>query len=239
MHGTKTTKRLLKAFNAPVEFKLGDEPGSFRATFSLFNVKDLDGDVTLPGAFQVGAPVRLAQFGHNWSMPPIGVGTIGADETHAWVDGQFNLAMTAGKDTYESVKALGPQQQWSYGYDLDEWSVGDFGGEKVRLIRAATVHEVSPVMLGAQPLTSTDRIKAAKVGRRHSAADESALRDALAALEGASVAMRALLGDDEDNDAGSGSEDGKASKGERPKAEARTRETTAARIALELASLSD
>lgn len=239
-----TVKRQIKTASVPVEFKLLDTPGAFRATFALFDVIDLDRDVTVKGAFQVGAQVRIAQWGHNWGAPAIGVGTIGADDARAWVDGQFNLNMTAGKETYEAVKALGDLQQWSYGFDIDKWSIGKFEDQEVRFLEAMTVHEVSPVMLGAQPLTSTDQIKTQKVGRRNSAADEEAMRSVLGALTSAAAALRQILGnedegDDEDtaDDDGDGSDDGKASKGGSSKAEAGHRETLASRIELELLEL--
>jgi HK97 family phage prohead protease len=239
VRGTK----VLGVMPGVVEFKLLDEPGAFRATFALFNVKDLDRDVTLPGAFKVGASVRIAQWGHNWGQPAIGKGTIGADGERAWVDGQFNLNMTAGKETYESVKASGDLQQWSYGFDIDKWSVGKFEDEEVRFLEAMTVHEISPVMLGAQPLTSTDQIKTQKVGRRNSAADEEAMRSALDALTNAANTLRQVLGEsddeDDDTDADEENEDGKASKGGSPKAKAGSTEILAARVALELAELGD
>lgn len=222
--------RQTKTFTVPVQFKADeDKPGAFRATFSLFNVKDLDGDVTLPGAFKVGAPVRIAQWGHNWGAPAIGTGTIDADDTSAWVDGQFNLNMTAGKETYESVKASGELQQWSYGFDIDEWSVGKFEGEEALFLKALTVHEVSPVMLGAQPLTSTDRIKAAK-----GTSVKDVLSQIVDHMKQASGLMETLI-----DDAGDEGEDDEASKGKRPKATVRTRETLATRVAMELLELSD
>lgn len=160
-----------KFIGAPVGFKLSGDAGQFEATFSLFNSKDLDGDVTLKGAFQDGAEVRIAQWGHNWGAPAIGKGIIHADHEKAWVEGQFFLNSQAGKDTYEAVKGLGSLQQWSYGYDIKDSEKGDFNGEKVRYLKELDVHEISPVMLGAQPLTETTAIKEAKVGARNAASD--------------------------------------------------------------------
>lgn len=241
--------RQTKTFVVPVDFKASEEtPGAFRATFSLFNVKDLDNDVTLPGAFTVGAPVRLAAWGHNWGAPAIGTGTIGADGERAWIDGQFNLNMETGRETYESVKALGSQQQWSYGYQVDEWSEGEFEKERVTFLRKLTVHEVSPVMLGAQPLTSTDRIKGAKAGRRNAAADLAMMHEAAGHLQSAMDLMAQLMADGEaaaddaandgstDDAGGDGSGGGKLGGGTPPIAR-RSRETTAARIATELLEL--
>jgi len=46
-----------------------DAQGSFKAVFATLNVKDLDGDVTLPSAFTDGEAVRIAAA---WSLANIG-----------------------------------------------------------------------------------------------------------------------------------------------------------------------
>lgn len=138
--------------------------GQGRAIFSSFNVIDHDGDVTLPGAFKSGQPVRLAQWGHNWSGPTIGTGIIAADTTKAWADIEFNLKMAAGRETYESVKFDAEHhqlQEWSYGYDIVDAEMGQFDGKDARMLKALDVIEVSPVMLGAGIGTATDFIKSA------------------------------------------------------------------------------
>lgn len=141
-----------------------DQTGAFRATFATFNVVDKDGDVTIPGAFEVGARVRIAQWGHNWGAPAIGAGVIGADSSRAWVDGKFALAMAAGRETYEAVKALGELQEYSYGFDIEKSRPGSFEGQSVRFLERLKVHEVSPVMLGAGIGTGTDSIKSGRRG---------------------------------------------------------------------------
>lgn len=138
--------------------------GTFRAVIASFNVKDSDGDVTLPGAFKAGAPVRIAQYAHNWRAPTIGAGILGADNQKAWVDGTFNLKMLAGREHYESVKfdwEHAKQQEYSYGYDPEDAAMGQHEGEDVRFLKALKVHEVSPCMLGAGVGTGTEDIKAA------------------------------------------------------------------------------
>lgn len=136
--------------------------GEFRATFSTFNVVDLDGDVTLPGAFKNGQQVRIAQWGHNWGALPIGRGVIDSDQSRAWVDGAFLMTTQAGRDTYETVKSLDELQEWSYGFDIERASSGKFADNPfdVRFLEALDVIEVSPVMLGAGIDTGTDAIKA-------------------------------------------------------------------------------
>lgn len=153
-----------KTFRAAMEIKADGQPGEFRAVFSTFNVIDLDHDVTLPGAFKDGAAVRISYWGHRWQDLPVGRGVIHQDEKQAWVDGQFFLDTTAGKETYQTVKNLGELQEWSYGYEILESSNGQFGDPKqdVRLLRALEVPEVSPVMLGAGIDTHTESIKGLK-----------------------------------------------------------------------------
>jgi hypothetical protein len=162
------------------EFK-AEQEGSFRATFSRFDVVDRDGDVTLADAFTRGQEVRIAQWGHNWGAPAVGKGAIDFDGERAWVDGAFFLDTTAGKDTYLAVKNLGSLQEWSYGFEIKDRSFGEFGDppQQVQFLRRLEVFEVSPVMLGAGVGTGTDAIKGATL------ADESdAVLTAVAGLAG-------------------------------------------------------
>lgn len=151
-----------KTYRGTLDLKaLGDATpeGAFRATFSRFNVVDLDHDVTLPGAFQLGQAVRIASWGHKWSELPVGRGVIQADAERAWVDGQFFLDTAAGLDTYRTVKQLQDLQEWSYGFDILERSFGEWEGQEVQFLRRLDVFEVSPVLLGAGIGTGTDTIK--------------------------------------------------------------------------------
>jgi hypothetical protein len=156
---------------SPELVKLTGDKGSVRAIFSLFNARDADNDVTLPGAFEVGSETRIAAWGHAWQSPVIGRGVIGADAEKAWIDGTLFLDMEAAREVYESVKGSGPLQQWSYGYDILEAEPGEFEGHPVRFLKRLRVHEVSPVLLGSQSRTYTDSIKGLKLGARNSQAD--------------------------------------------------------------------
>lgn len=150
-----------KTFRAPIELKAADdgEPGGFTAVFSRFNVVDHDGDVTVPGAFTDGEEVRISYWGHRWQDLPVGRGVVHQDEEKAWVDGRFFLQTQAGKETYETVKALGDLQEWSYGFDVEDANQGVFDGKDVIFLRKLRVYEVSPVMLGAGIGTGTTEIK--------------------------------------------------------------------------------
>lgn len=180
-----------------VELKADGQAGQFVATFSTLQTIDKDGDVTMPGAFLDGQPVRISAWGHNWGALPVGKGVIHADEERAWVDGEFFLNTTHGKDTYETVKSLGDLQEWSYGFDVLDWSRGPFDGQEVRFLRGLDVHEVSPVLIGAGVDTRTDRIKSAKDekrGARNSASDLELMRQMRQTMAGMLDAMDQLMG---------------------------------------------
>jgi HK97 family phage prohead protease len=173
-----------KTFRGKLTLKAADAggEGEFTAVFATLGVKDLDGDVTIPGAFQEGQEVRIARWGHNWGDLPVGKGTIHADEKEAWVDGQFFMDTQGGQEHYKTVKALGDLQEWSYGFDILEEEPGEVNGEPVRFLKSLDVFEVSPVLLGAGIDTRTEAIKglldalSGKVGRRHSAKDEEMIQ---------------------------------------------------------------
>lgn len=172
-----------KTFRGKLTLKAADNGGGgeFTAVFATLGVKDLDGDVTIPGAFQEGQEVRIARWGHNWGDLPVGKGTIHADEKEAWVEGQFFLDTQGGQEHYKTVKALGDLQEWSYGFDILEDEPGEVNGEPVRFLKSLDVFEVSPVLLGAGIDTRTEAIKgllmALKQGARHSAKDNEMIQE--------------------------------------------------------------
>jgi HK97 family phage prohead protease len=148
-----------KIYTSNIELKEEGEPGEFQAVFSTFNVIDKDGDVTLPGAFEDGQKVRISYWGHRWQDLPVGKGTIGADDDKAWVDGKFFLDTEAGLETYKTVKNLEDLQEWSYGFDIVDSEMGKHDEQDVQFLKRLTVHEVSPVLLGAGIGTGTTSIK--------------------------------------------------------------------------------
>lgn len=131
--------------------------GTVKAVFSTFNVVDSDKDVTPPGAFADGAEVPISAYGHtSWGGAlPVGKGVIRQTDTEAFLEGQFFMDTTHGKDAFLTVKELGELGQWSYGYDPEEYSFGEFDGMQVRFLNKLKVHEVSPVLVGAGVGTRT------------------------------------------------------------------------------------
>lgn len=145
-----------------VEIKDADR-GEITAIFSTLGVKDSDGDVTVPGAFEDGAEMPISAYGHtSWAgaLPP-GKGRIRTTKTEAILEGQFFLDTTHGADTFKTVQRLGALGQWSYGYDAVKFSYGEHDGQKVRFLEQLKVHEVSPVLLGAGVGTRTLGAKSA------------------------------------------------------------------------------
>lgn len=160
-----------------VEIKDADK-GEVSAVFSTFNVIDKDGDVTLPGAFSDGAEIVVSAYGHTtWSGAlPVGTGRIRTTDTEAIADMKFFLDTAAGRDTFKVVKRLGPRQEWSYGFDIDDAEPGVHDGQDVRLLKRLTPHEVSPVLVGAGVNTRTISAKARKDGAPVTAQYKAAIR---------------------------------------------------------------
>lgn len=145
--------------------KSADE-GTVTAVFATFGVKDLDGDVTLPGAFEDGAEVLISSYNHgSWGCAlPVGKGVIHADDEKAWLEGQFFLDTQAGRETFTTVKLTGDLQEWSYGYNvLETGEVTDemYQNGVYRVLKKLRVFEVSPVLMGAGIGTETLSIKSA------------------------------------------------------------------------------
>ncbi|TCO47307.1 HK97 family phage prohead protease [Actinocrispum wychmicini] len=143
-----------------VEVKDPDR-GEVTAVFATLDTIDADGDVTVPGAFTDGAPVRISAYGHTtWQgVLPVGKGVIRTTDREAILDGQFFLDTAAGRDTFAVVKQMGDLQEWSYGYDPVTFSYGEQDGRPVRFLEGITVHEVSPVLRGAGVDTRTLAVK--------------------------------------------------------------------------------
>lgn len=149
--------------------------GEFEAVIATFNVKDHDGDWTPPGAFEDGAPVRISAYGHeSWfGALPIGKGVLKTTDQEARVVAAFFLDTTAGKETFETVKAMGDLQEWSYGFDvLERGELTEDLRQRgvVRVLQKLKVHEVAPVLLGAGIGTRTVTVK----GRDEGAEQERA-----------------------------------------------------------------
>jgi Caudovirus prohead serine protease len=153
-----------KAFT-PFEFKLS-ETGDITLAFSRFNVIDSDEDVTFPGAVPAGKSVPMSAYGHtSWDgIPPTGKGVLAEKGDLGIFEGSFFMTTDQGRNAYETVKAMGDLQEWSYGYNVLDGGPGVFDGKRVRELRKLDVFEVSPVLKGAGVGTGTLAIKSGAPG---------------------------------------------------------------------------
>jgi len=158
----------LKEFKDKDLLSFNDIDGTVSAVFSKFNEIDSDNDVVLPNAIKSGYGDKgvVMCWGHDWKHI-IGKGKIEQDGEQAIFKGQFNLNTNAGKEAYETVKAMSDLQQWSFGFEVKDSEMGMFkkdnGEEKeVRYLKDVKVWEVSPVMVGANQNTYTVSIKEQK-----------------------------------------------------------------------------
>jgi hypothetical protein len=141
-----------KSLSGSLEIKDADK-GLVTAVFSTMGVVDHDGDYTREDAFTDGAPVSISAYGHgSWDGElPVGKGVIRVKGKKAILDGQFFMDTTHGRDTFLTVKELAADGlgEWSYGFDINKYSFGEENKQPVRYLESVTVHEVSPVLLGA------------------------------------------------------------------------------------------
>jgi len=179
---------------ARVEIK-DETKGEVEAVFATLGVKDHDNDVTRAGAFEEGAQCVISAYGHkSWEGAlPVGMGTIHEVGNTVVMKGHFFMDTTHGRDTFNTVKALGSKGEWSYGFNVDDSEDGDHEGKSVRFLKKMTVHEVSPVLRGAGIGTHTTSAKGFKTLNEEISGAVAAAKDAIESAERV-VALRAEKG---------------------------------------------
>ena len=138
--------------------------GKVEAVFSVFNSVDSDGDVVLPNSIKSGYGDKgvAMVWGHDWK-DVIGRGEIVQDNDKAVFKGQFIMDTERGREAYNTVKAMGDLQQWSFGYEVLDSENGSFQKDgkssDARYLKELKVWEVSPVLVGANQNTYTIGVK--------------------------------------------------------------------------------
>jgi len=165
-----------KIFHAPIVLKLDGQEGQFTAEFATLEVIDHDDDVTKRGAFHDGQETLIEPWNHNYGTLPVGKGVIHERDNKAIIEGQFFLDTQSGLDHYRVVKALGPLQEWSYTFEIEKSSQGEFENQEVQFLEELDVWGVAPVTRGAGIDTGTTSIKSAKraVGTHSTATTDAA-----------------------------------------------------------------
>ena len=196
---------MLTKNTAAIDVKAGPEDGLKEGEFLVYpstftKQPDSYGDIVAPGAFlktiatwKNSGLTLPGLFGHRMDDPDFWVAgaiDMGEDEHGWWVKGEFDLESPKGKHVYRLVKGR-RLNQLSFAYDvIDGAGVELDNGVRAYELRELKVYEFSFVPVGANQDTSVVAVKSildhvtqeVKAGRVLSAKNESALRDAHAAI---------------------------------------------------------
>lgn len=152
-------------FTKAVAIKEMDEKGVGLALLANMADVDKDGDTYTKGAFSWKSGGQWAPIvpAHNWKEMPFGKARVFEQGDEALAELKLNLDTQAGKDWHAALKfdleTGQPVQQWSYGYDVLDFSNDIRAGQKVRNLKKLGVLEVSPVIVGAGKGTRTLEMK--------------------------------------------------------------------------------
>lgn len=150
-----------------LEIKDADK-GEVQAVVATLGVVDHEGDIIAAGAIKSGSKVIMSAYGHDavYGNRPAGKGKITVDGNKAIFNGRVFLDTTDGRETFSVLKAMGADQEWSFGFRVMGSEVPSEAQRKegaYRVITKMDAFEVSPVMLGAGIGTGTISAKGAPV----------------------------------------------------------------------------
>jgi len=184
---------------------IDDALGIVECFVAAIGNKDSVGDIIIPGAFNKSLKRRKPRvvWGHDWNQPigkvidifevgpsdprlPMKMKQAGVGAVYARV--QLNLKSERGREAFSFVQFFGEEQEWSIGYKTLD-AVFD-PKLQANILKELELYEVSPVLHGANQLTSTLSVKNDKggdmrtdmpmvEGRPILDAEESDLRDSL------------------------------------------------------------
>jgi hypothetical protein len=176
-------------------FEIKDaEKGEVEAIIATLEVVDRDGDILRKGSIPDGVAVQMSAWGHDavFGSRPVGKGTIHIDGNKALFKGRVFLNTAEGRETFEVLKEMGRDQEWSWGFQVVGSEVPSENEKKQgawRILTKTSPFEVSPVIIGAGIGTRTLGVKGADA-QADGAADEK--DEELVAEVLAAVAARRL-----------------------------------------------
>lgn len=148
-------------------FEIKDaDKGEVRAVIATLGVIDRDGDIIQKGAIPDGSKVVVSCYGHDavYGERPVGKGTLSTEGNKLLFDGRLFLNTTDGKETFEVLKEMGADQEWSFGFRIIGHEVPSEDERKqgaYRILTKLDAFEVSPVLVGAGIGTRTLAVKQA------------------------------------------------------------------------------
>ena len=140
--------------------------GEVSAVIATLGVIDRDGDIIRKGAIPDGSKVAMSAYGHDavWGNRPVGKGTLSTKGDQVIFDGRLFLNTADGRDTFEVLKEMGSDQEWSFGFRVMGYEVPTEEEQKQGAYQVLTkldAFEVSPVLIGAGIGTRTLAVKQA------------------------------------------------------------------------------
>lgn len=164
--------------------KTDDAKGIVETVFAVFGNLDLGNDIIHPGAFaktfvERGHKVKLLDDHNTDSIlrvlgKPLSFRELTADELPtdllkefpeatggAWAQVQFNMKTQAGHDAFQHFRA-GDIDEWSFGYDALDKDFSEIDNVEIRNLRTIKLYEISPVIWGMNPATTTTSAKEKK-----------------------------------------------------------------------------
>lgn len=148
---------------APMEFKAGAEPGSFKGYGAVFGNLDDGADIIKAGAFtkirkKSNGKIRIPLY-HDMSRV-VGEGTVTQDEKGLQVEGQLNMSLSYAADAYELMKD-GTLDAMSVGFSILDKGAEFDDDYRVRTISKAELWEVSIVPFGMNRKAKIRSVKGA------------------------------------------------------------------------------
>lgn len=175
-----------ESFVADLSFKtlggqvgVDDALGIVECFVAAIGNKDSVGDIIVSGAFDKSLRRRKPRvvWGHDWNQPigkVIDIFEVGPNDPRlpgkmkqagvgaVYARVQFNLKSERGREAFSFVQFFGEEQEWSIGYKTID-AVYDPKAQ-ANVLKELELYEVSPVLHGANQLTSTLSVKGAKKG---------------------------------------------------------------------------
>lgn len=143
------------------------EKGEVEAVVATIGVIDKDEDIIRPDAIKDGSKVSMSSYGHDaiYGDPPVGKGALYVDGNKVVFKGRMFINTSRGRDTFETLKEMGADQQWSFGFRIMGSEVPEEKDRKLgarRILTKLDCFEVSPVIIGAGVGTRTLAMKSAE-----------------------------------------------------------------------------
>lgn len=151
---------------APLQIK-DEAKGEVEAIVATIGVVDKDEDIIAVGAIKDGAKVKVSAYGHDaiFGSAPVGKGTLSVDGNKIVFKGRLFLTTSRGIETFQVLKEMGAEQQWSFGFRVMGQETPDDaqrGKGARRILTKLDAFEVSPVIIGAGVGTRTVAVKEEK-----------------------------------------------------------------------------